>query len=1194
MFGAMNAQTINPGYIDGHLYFKFNDDYDFKIKVNENTTVDFNQMPAEFTEMFQRYGVTLITRPLYVFNSHRLERIIRLEFTDAQNIGLFIKELEMMKDIEYAEMIPYRTRKVTYNDPLYTSQTYSGIEYNYRWHLEMINAPQAWGIQQGSANIKVAIVDNAVWGAHPDLQISSSNMCSFATGYASVGNSAPPSSVSQTYECTQNDLYYNNNCPAYDWSHGTHCAGLVGAINNNGVGISSIGGGVTLMGVRAANNNDELYYCDDGVAWAADNGAKVISMSYGSEGDSNSERILMQELYNEGVILVAAAGNEGDEGNPIIYPAGYSTVISVASVNSNGVLSSFSQHGTGRADVAAPGGYRYYNSQTPEYYPNILSTTYCKSQLLRIVGLDIADDQYYDGMQGTSMATPICAGLCGLLASAYPDITPAQAKECLISTGTALTSGSNTIDNNVYINAYAAVQCAQAYAGSSTLTVNPTSLNYAVSGGSQTVTVSSNTSWTATTTANWLTISPASGSNNGTFTVTASENTSASQRTATITVSGTDVSSRTITVTQAGASSSESCITANEEILEDESLVYSYLCSNGYTDYFTEYAQKIDVDGVYTLDKITLGGLYITATSNSVTLKVWSANNSEEPGTELYSQAINISTINSALTNGGGYYYGSYEHTLSSPITVTGPFFVGWDVEAVGAAGDDDSNLVVNATTYDNANSVLGNSLYVNYGGWSLLSTLFSNPPTNVAAAFLPHICISTTPMLTVDPTSLNYVAAGGSKTVNVTSNISWTATSSASWLTVSPTSGSNNGTITATATTNTSSSERTATITISGSGVTSQTISVTQAGAAQVVSEFTYDFEACTAWEVDNFAPCTTHDGDGSATYGIDGVNFTNSNYTGSFIAFQNGVASSFTAHGGTQFGCCMAAMTPPNNDWFITPPIAIQNGTEFSFWGKSATDQYGLEKIKVAISTNSSTFTTYLAGSASSSIEVPIEWTQYSYDLSQYAGQTMYVAIMCVSNDAFALFIDDIEISIQEEPTYNLSVNPTTLNYIAAGESKTVNVTSNTSWTATSSATWLTLSPASGSNNGTITAVASANTSTSERTATITVSGNGVTSQTISVTQAGATTTIDENALSGISVFPNPTNGMFTIDFGTLEGNVTYQFANVNGAVIEYREINVSESSSIMFDYNIAAGVYFVRIFNGEKVWTERIVVE
>ena len=83
------------------------------------------------------------------------------------------------------------------------------------------------------------------------------------------------------------------------------------------------------------------------------------------------------------------------------------------------------------------------------------------------------------------------------------------------------------------------------------------------------------------------------------------------------------------------------------------------------------------------------------------------------------------------------------------------------------------------------------------------------------------------------------------------------------------------------------------------------------------------------------------------------------------------------------------------------------------FSFWARSHTNQYGLERFKVGVcgSTNG-TFASYLAGSANTYVEAPIEWTKYEYDLSAYAGQTVKLAINCVSADAFALFIDDIYI--------------------------------------------------------------------------------------------------------------------------------------------------------------------------------------
>jgi hypothetical protein len=171
----------------------------------------------------------------------------------------------------------------------------------------------------------------------------------------------------------------------------------------------------------------------------------------------------------------------------------------------------------------------------------------------------------------------------------------------------------------------------------------------------------------------------------------------------------------------------------------------------------------------------------------------------------------------------------------------------------------------------------------------------------------------------------------------------------------------------------------------------------------------FGYDFESATPYAVDSFDPCTTYDGDGSATYTIENVSFTNDGYTGSFIAFQSGVASGLSAHSGTTFGACFAATTPANNDWFILPEITIESGDVFSFWAKEYTSTYP-EAFKVGVYGGNGTMSSYLAGSASASITPTTTWEEYSYDLSAYAGQTIQLAINCVSNDAFIFCIDDI----------------------------------------------------------------------------------------------------------------------------------------------------------------------------------------
>ncbi len=178
----------------------------------------------------------------------------------------------------------------------------------------------------------------------------------------------------------------------------------------------------------------------------------------------------------------------------------------------------------------------------------------------------------------------------------------------------------------------------------------------------------------------------------------------------------------------------------------------------------------------------------------------------------------------------------------------------------------------------------------------------------------------------------------------------------------------------------------------------------------------FSYDFESCTPWTVDNFSPCETYDADNLSTYGITDVAFNNSGYTGAYIAFQSGKANDFTAHKGTMFGCCMAAMNGQNEDWFITPATEITDGIKISFWARSANDTYGLEQFRVAVSTDDENYT-YIAGDSNSSISAPVRWTQFIYDLSDYAGQTLYIAIICVSYDVFAFFIDDIVIGTDVE---------------------------------------------------------------------------------------------------------------------------------------------------------------------------------
>ncbi len=235
-------------------------------------------------------------------------------------------------------------------------------------------------------------------------------------------------------------------------------------------------------------------------------------------------------------------------------------------------------------------------------------------------------------------------------------------------------------------------------------------------------------------------------------------------------------------------------------------------------------------------------------------------------------------------------------------------------------------------------------------------------------------------------------------------------------------------------------------------SNVTSNSVVVSWTGRSYATSfnlrykpvqGLSYDFESAEPWVFDDFYPFETYDGDGLSTYVITGSTFENQGYTGSVIAFQNGIASSFTAHGGNAFGCFMDGKpnetTNSNNDWFITPEVTISEGDVFSFWARSANNTYGLERFKVGVygSTNG-TFASYLAGGEGDNayVEAPTEWTKYSYDLSAYVGMTIKLAINCVSADAFALEIDDLFVGNPEDNIgWNSTIGNVTSPYVLSG---------------------------------------------------------------------------------------------------------------------------------------------------------------
>jgi hypothetical protein len=178
-------------------------------------------------------------------------------------------------------------------------------------------------------------------------------------------------------------------------------------------------------------------------------------------------------------------------------------------------------------------------------------------------------------------------------------------------------------------------------------------------------------------------------------------------------------------------------------------------------------------------------------------------------------------------------------------------------------------------------------------------------------------------------------------------------------------------------------------------------------------------DFEAQEDWSL-TFDPWTAVDIDGGATYGFTDITFPNAYEPMAFIAFNPATTEppmtddpEIQPHGGVRFGACMATVPPPyNDDWMISPQTALGTNSSVTLWVKSYTDEYGLEKYNVLVSTTGMDPGDFTSISGATPMLAPMAWTEVTFDLSEYDGQTVYVAIQCVSQDAFVFMIDDVSI--------------------------------------------------------------------------------------------------------------------------------------------------------------------------------------
>lgn len=418
-----------------------------------------------------------------------------------------IKLLQNRDDVSMAEPNLWRQTFLEPND--------TGFEF--QWHYPMISLPEAWDTTTGQSSVLVAVIDTGVLLAHPDLanQFDSSD----PNGFDFISNPAIAND-GNGIDGNANDV---GDRPGNGSSfHGTHVAGTVAAATNNSNGVSGVGWNVSIMPLRVLGEGGgtsfdvrQAVLYAAGLPSAAPNPpaqrADVINLSLGGGGFSQSEQNAYTAARNEGVIIVAAAGNEAT--SQPSYPAAYDGVVSVSAVTQEKLLAPYSNFGN-TIDVAAPGGNTAQDVNGDGFVDGVLSTG----------GNDTSGTVkfVYPFFQGTSMAAPHVAGVVALMKSVHPDMTPAEFDQLL--SGGMITDdlGAPGFDpqyGNGLINARLAVQEAVRLAGGTPapeagrLRVDPRSLGFGAFATSQDLNAENTGNGplaiiSVTDDASWLTVTP--------------------------------------------------------------------------------------------------------------------------------------------------------------------------------------------------------------------------------------------------------------------------------------------------------------------------------------------------------------------------------------------------------------------------------------------------------------------------------------------------------------------------------------------------------------------------------------------------------------------------------------------------------------------------------------------------------------
>ena len=346
---------------------------------------------------------------------------VRVDLDPGESLEKVLAAYRTRADVEYAELNPIISACVTPNDRSYADQ----------WALTKVHAAEAWDTCRGSSDIIVAVIDTGVDYDHPDLQGNLWTNEAERDGLPWVDDD----DNGYVDDIRGYNFVAYNNDPKDDHGHGTAMAGIIAAVGNNETDIAGVCWVVRIMPVKVLGAAGDGTAADavPAIYYAVANGADIISGSWGGAETSNALRDAIAYAHEEGVVVVAAAGNNGS-GNAY-YPAAYPDVISVAATDSDDRRWFLSNYGDW-VDIAAPGR-------------EIVSLhAMLPGQATRTAVLS--------RMSGTSLAAPHVSGACALLLAADPFLRCDELPRILTATADPIEPG--ICASNGRLNVYAALR----------------------------------------------------------------------------------------------------------------------------------------------------------------------------------------------------------------------------------------------------------------------------------------------------------------------------------------------------------------------------------------------------------------------------------------------------------------------------------------------------------------------------------------------------------------------------------------------------------------------------------------------------------------------------------------------------------------------------------------------------------------